>query len=104
MNARMPGSMVDHLLSLAGHLVGPVMRRIYSPQRIQQRIIRLIPDHGPVVYISRHQTALTLLQIKIRNGLPFALKFESVSLQISLDALAELGRINYQKRFEVKGG
>jgi hypothetical protein len=91
---------VDHALTVIGHLIGFVMRWIYPPSRMHRRILCVIPDLGPVLYINKHQEALTGILIKFRNGLPFKAKFESIVLRIALDS-RQLGTINHQTRFEL---
>lgn len=94
--------MIDHLLTVAEHLVGPGMRAIYTPNRMSNRILCAIPDYGPALYINRHQEAIVGILLRFRNGLPFALECESIVLKIDLDARHDLGKVTYEDRFKLE--
>jgi hypothetical protein len=95
--------MIGYFLTVAGYLAGPVMRWIYPPARMQNRILCVIPGYGPELYINRHQAAITGILLRLRNGLPFKLKFEPIILTIGLDARQDLGTTSHQDRFELNG-
>lgn len=92
------------VLRLVRYLPGPLLRRLYPIQTIQERLVVFAPGAGPHIAVNVGQPArIVALELVVFNRLPFAVVVDGLHVEINLES-RKLTSFDAVKRLDIERG